>query len=80
MQKITSIFLHDDPNLKDRLPLTLFIVLEYETLFIVLEYETFISWKPFFRTVDMNTMIRIEDPELDKAEEEFEKLLNVNDE
>ena len=71
MQKITSIFLHDDLNLKDRLPLT---------LFIVLEYETFISWKPFFRTVDMNTMIRIEDPELDKAEEEFEKLLNVNDE
>ena len=28
-----------------------------------------------FRTVDMNTMIRIDDPELDKAEEEFEKLL-----
>ena len=41
----------------------------------------FISLKScIFRTVDMNTMIRIEDPELDKAEEEFEKLLNVNDE
>ena len=25
----------------------------------------------------MNTMIRIEDPELDKAEEEFEKLLSL---
>merc|ERR1712038_188831 len=30
------------------------------------------------RTVDMNTMIRIEDPELDKAEEEFEKLLSLD--
>jgi len=26
----------------------------------------------------MNTMIRIEDPELDKAEEEFEKLLSLD--
>merc|ERR1711913_82944 len=32
------------------------------------------------RTVDMNTMIRIEDPELDKAEAEFEKLLSGSSE
>merc|ERR1712051_187635 len=32
------------------------------------------------RTVDMNTMIRIDDPELDKAEAEFEKLLVDGDE
>ena len=40
-----------------------------------------ISWVYFyFRTVDMNTMIRIDDPELDKAEAEFEKLLVDGDE
>jgi len=32
------------------------------------------------RTVDMNTMIRIEDPEMDKAEAEFEKLLSGSSE
>ena len=30
--------------------------------------------------MDMNTMIRIDDPELDKAEAEFEKLLVDGDE
>ena len=33
-----------------------------------------------FRTVDMNTMIRIDDPELDNAEADFEKLLVEGDE
>jgi len=32
------------------------------------------------RTVDMNTMIRIDDPELDNAEADFEKLLVEGDE
>ena len=51
-------------------------------MFVELKYMIWIFFnsKYIFRTVDMNTMIRIEDPELDKAEAEFEKLLSGSSE
>ena len=50
--------------------------------YMIIDRNINIYWKTkhIFRTVDMNTMIRIEDPEIDKAEAEFEKLLSGSSE